>query len=249
MTGLDAAKLAQQYINAHHGSQRAQPTKGNLGSSASGTDEPHVRPNVTKVQKVAPEKPSVQFCYVPREEDTNVNRKSKTQYIEVTVNGQTFNALLDSGSSLSLIKIDHTSHVSFANLVSVQCVHGDLNQYPQVEVNVHVQDQTYLLSVAVVDDLPADMILGRDFPVLLELLHFPTDCVTTSNLVSIACLVVTRAQNKAGLQPLPDLHHSLLQGRTKGPRKTHQRRLEKGLGTPAPEIQTDGLEVHGWKVP
>lgn len=34
-----------------------------------------------------------------------------------------------------------------------------------------VQDQTYLLNVAVVDDLPADMILGRDLPVLTELLH------------------------------------------------------------------------------
>lgn len=179
-----------------------------------------------------------------------MNRKSKTQYIEVTVNGQTFNALMDSGSSLSLIKRDHTSHLSFANLVSVQCVHWDLNQYPQVEVNVHVQDQTYLLSVAVVDDLPADMILCRDFLVLLELFHFPTDCVTTSNLVNVACLVVTCAQHKAGLQPLPNLHHSLLQGRIKGPRKTHhQRRLEKGLGTPAPEIQTDGPEVHGLKVP
>lgn len=41
-TGLVAAKLAQQYINAHRGSQHAQHTKGNLGSSASGADEPHV---------------------------------------------------------------------------------------------------------------------------------------------------------------------------------------------------------------
>lgn len=53
------------------------------------------------------------------------------------------------------------SHVPFDNLVSVQCVHVDVKQYPQKEVNVCVQDQTYLLNVAIVDDLPADMIGKR----------------------------------------------------------------------------------------
>lgn len=142
------------------------------------------------------------------------------------------------------------SHVSFDNLVSVQCVHGDVKQYPQAEINVCVQDQTYLLNVAIVDDLPADMILVRDLPVLTELLHSAKNDVTTFVNVDVACPVVTRAQVKAGLQPLPDLHHSLPQGGTKGPRKTRrQRRLEKGLGTPAPKIQTEGLEIHDWQVP
>lgn len=62
--------------------------------------------------------------------------------------------------------------------------------------------------------------------------------------------VMTRVQAKAGLQPLPDLHSSLLQGGTKGPKKTRQqRRLFKYLGTPVSNISMEGLEVHGWQVP
>lgn len=114
---------------------------------------------------------------------------------------------------------------------------------------MRVQYQTYLLNVAIVDDLPADMNLGRDLPVLTELLHSAKDCVTTSDQVDVACPVVTRVQVKAGLQPLQDFHHCLLQDRTKCPRKTCCRQLEKGLGTPAPEIQIEGLEAHGCKVP
>ncbi len=36
---------------------------------------------------------------------------------------------------------------------------------------MEVQEQMYLLNVAIVDNLPADMILGRDLPVLYELLQ------------------------------------------------------------------------------
>ncbi len=55
-TGLDAAKLAQQYINAHRGSQRFQPTKGNFKSFPSGSDEPHVDSKAAHTWKVVPEK-------------------------------------------------------------------------------------------------------------------------------------------------------------------------------------------------
>lgn len=57
---------------------------------------------------------------------------------------------------------------------------------------------------------------------------------------------MTRAQAKAGLQPLPDLDSSLLQGGAKGQR---QRRLLKYMGTPVPKASMEGLEVHGWQVP
>ncbi|XP_053090965.1 uncharacterized protein LOC128318532 [Pangasianodon hypophthalmus] len=269
-TGLYAAKLAQQYINAHCGSQRSQPMKGNFKNAPSSFEGPQGGLNVIHGQKVAPEKRLVcfycqqpghkatvcpvrkskltGFCYVPGEEDIEEDNAHRTQYVQVTVNGQCLNALLDTGSSVSLLKRSHMPHVPFVKLVTVQCVHGDVKQYPQTDVNVCVQDQIYMLNVAIVDDLPADMILGRDLPVLTELLQSGKDCVNTS--ANVACPVVTRAQVKAGLQPLPDFHHSLLQGGTKGPRKTRrQRRLEKGLGAPAPKIQTEGLEVHGWKVP
>jgi hypothetical protein len=180
-TGLDAAKLAQQYINAHRDSQRSQPPKGNVKHFPSGSDKPHVDSKVVHTHDLAPEQKLVcyycqqpghkaivcpvrkakltSFCYVPREGDNELNIARNTQYIQVTVNGQCLNALLDTGSSLTLLKRCHMSHVPFVSLVNVQCVHGDVKQYPQTEITVCVQDQTYLMNVAIVDDLPADMIL------------------------------------------------------------------------------------------
>ncbi len=68
--------------------------------------------------------------------------------------------------------------------------------------------------------------------------------------MNLSCPAITRSQARAGLQPLSDLDGSLLQGGTKGPRKSHrQRRLEKYLGTPIAEVSVEGLGVNGWQVP
>lgn len=68
--------------------------------------------------------------------------------------------------------------------------------------------------------------------------------------MKVSCPAITRSQVRTGLQPLPDLDSSLLQGRTKGPKKSHrQRRLEKYPGTPASEASVEGLNVSGWQVP
>ncbi|KAL1259084.1 hypothetical protein QQF64_009661 [Cirrhinus molitorella] len=68
-------------------------------------------------------------------------------------------------------------------------------------------------------------------------------------LEQLPCPALTRAQARAGLQLLPDLD-SLLQGRTKGPKKSwRQRQLEKYLGTPTSDASVEGLEMNGWKVP
>lgn len=105
-TGLDAAKLAQQYINGHRGSQCSQPTKGNFRSFSSSSGEPHDVSDVAHAQKVAPEKRLVcfycqqpchratacpvrkskltGFCFVPRGEDIEANNVSKTQHVQVT---------------------------------------------------------------------------------------------------------------------------------------------------------------------
>lgn len=53
----------------------------------------------------------------------------------------------------------------------MQCVHEDVKRYPKAEVLVGVQEQMYLLNVAVVTSLLADMILGRDLPILSELVN------------------------------------------------------------------------------
>lgn len=175
-------------------------------------------------------------------------------FLDITVNGQVLKALLDTRSALSFIKSCHASKVDYTNVTGVQCIHGDIKRYPRrAEVLVGVQEQMYLLYVAVVPTLPADMSLGRDLPVLHELINEKGDQGTDiMNAMSPICPfpVMTRAQAKVGLQPLPDLDSSLLQSRVKGQKKTQrQHRLLKYLGTPVPKSSTGGLEVHGWQVP
>lgn len=65
----------------------------------------------------------------------------------------------------------------------------------------------------------------------------------------MSCRVLSRAQAKPALQPLPDLDDSLIQGGYK-PRKSRlQRPVEKHLGSPLSEFSTEGLDVKDWKIP
>ncbi len=277
-SGRAEAKLAQQYLNAHRGGPHTQPLKGivrgfpnnsgsergrvELSDNAQGPksmakdllcfycQQPGHKAAVCPARKAK----LTGFCYVPREGDSDFDSVGESQNVyDVIVNGQELKALLDTGSSLSLLKLCFVNNVNYVNTTSVQCIHGDIKQYPRAEVMVEVQEQMYLLNVAIVDNLPADIILGRDLPVLYELLQ-PTikdsEHSVTTTTVDLSCPALTRAQARAGLQPLPDLDSSLLQGGTKGPKKPRcQRRLEKYLGTPASDASVEGLEVNGWKVP
>lgn len=150
---------------------------------------------------------------------------------------------------MSLIKHGYIPEnaIDYMKTTSVQCVHGDKVKYPTAEVTLNINDQMYLLCFGVVDKLPADMVLGWDLPVLNDLINL---CDKPTNAVNvIACPVLTRAQAKTGLQPLPDLDDSRIQN-CKKPRKTCQQcRMAKLLGTQTPKVSTDGLEVRDWETP
>lgn len=93
--------------------------------------------------------------------------------VEVVLNGQKVRALVDTGSMQSLVRsdlvpVDLWSHTSIAQIC---CVHGEERQYPTAGVQVNVRGQAYILEVGVVDGLPYPMILGRDLPVLVDLLR------------------------------------------------------------------------------
>ncbi|KAL1246972.1 hypothetical protein QQF64_034274 [Cirrhinus molitorella] len=276
-TGLAAAKLALQYMNAHRRAPRTQPLKGTVQKQNTAGDGALPGPaggNIS-VQKPKSERQELVcfycqqpghkasvcpvrkakltgFCYVPREEDNDIDFGVESQMLcDVTVDGHSVKALLDTGSSLSLLKPGFVSKIDYATTTTIQCVHGDIRRYPRAEVVVCAQEQSFLMNVVIVDDLPGDMILGRDLPVLFELLQTTMNSDTvTSATVHKSCPVVTRAQAKEGLQPLPYLHCSLLQGGTKGPRKPRrQRRLEKYLGTPVPKVSVEGLKADDWRIP
>ena len=190
------------------------------------------------------------YCYVPREEDKLQKDNDATGCYNVMVNGQVLQALLDTGSVMSLIKACYVPEgsISYSHTTSIQCVHGDQKCYPMAEVTVTVNDLMYLLNVGVVADLPVDMVLGRDMPVLHDLLALP--CEGTEPVANVIGAVLTRAQAKAGLQPLPDFCDSLVEGGTKGPRKPRrQRRVEKYLGRPIVKPEAPGLKAPHWEIP
>lgn len=79
------------------------------------------------------------FCYAPKEEkDTDIGGEEQISQmlLDITVNGQSMKALLDTGSSLSLLKSRHVSNVNYASTMAVQCVHGVVKRYPWAEVFV-----------------------------------------------------------------------------------------------------------------
>ena len=92
---------------------------------------------------------------------------------------------------MSLVKRDlvNVSNIDYSDQSVIECVHGEQRMYPTVGLNVTINDQMYLLKVGVVECLSVDLILGRDFPILGELL-----ALNILKNVEISCPVITRAQ-------------------------------------------------------
>ena len=141
-------------------------------------------------------------------------RSEDASFHPVTVNGVQVLALLDNGSSMSPIKKCYLmdSVIDYGNKADIECVHGDQKSYPTSEVTIVVDGQAFLLQAGVIDHLGVDCILGRDLPILQDLI--------AGKQKAEMCAVVTRSQGKAGLEPLPDLDDDLCEGGSKGPRKS-----------------------------
>lgn len=170
----------------------------------------------------------------------------------MSFDGRSLHAMLDTGSAISLIKACHVANVCSDDTIDVKCVHGDVKSYLSTDVIVDIHGHKYLLTVAIFADLPANMILGNDLIILKKLLQNPIDSSVKDSEPDtfLSCSVVTGAKARARMQPLPDLDDSLLQGRSKCPRKTHRQRcIVKYLGSPIPEIDTKDLEEPSWKLP
>lgn len=264
INGLTAARLATQYQNARRGGPpRPQSTVARGSKVAERENEGNAslvnskglvcfycqQPG-HKASNCPIRKPKLSsLCYVPREGDiVKDNTELSDHLLEVMVNGQTVNALVDTGSVMSLIRRCHVQEnlIDYSNTNAIQCVHGEQKEYPTTEVTVFVNEQPYLMCVGVVEGLPVDMVLGWDMPVLDELLKMSGKCNAPT---TVSCPVLTRAKAKAGLQPLPDFDNSLIQGGNKPRKSRRQCRMEKYLGTPISEVSTEGLEVRDWKIP
>lgn len=119
--------------------------------------------------------------------------------IPVTVNGQPAHALVDTRSTQTLVKPHLLSGVmlNYGETICLGCAHGEEKIYTTVDVTIVVDNPAYLLSVGVVDKLAYDVVLGGDFPLLIELVYS----------VPKMCAVVTQSQSK-GLHTHADLFYS-----------------------------------------
>lgn len=166
-------------------------------------------------------------CYAPRPEERSREATTLHRYKTVTINGQQVTALLDSGSFMSLVKCNlvPVGTVDYQRQENILCVHGDERLYPKADVTAVINEQSYLVTVVVVEGLPVDAVLGWDLPILLDLLLETDEAEGIGSgergdvCMNVVCPVVTRAQAKADVQPLPGLDSSLCEGGTKGPRK------------------------------
>ncbi|XP_014835598.1 PREDICTED: zinc finger protein 394-like, partial [Poecilia mexicana] len=220
--GLTAAKLALQYMNARRGgaarfsnpaprpAQPAghqhyarEPSQEVKGTTSSVNQPSHGKPLICYYCQQLGHKASVcpikktKFtgsCYAPRTENQAGVKNFETRtHKTVTVNGQQVTALMDSGSSTSLIKesLVPVGCVNYEKKTEILCVNGDCHVYPKAEVTVIIDDQPYLLTVGVVKNLPFDVILGTDLPVMFHLLG---EVQTEGG--SVSCPGITRSQAK-----------------------------------------------------
>ncbi|XP_048881447.1 uncharacterized protein LOC125748837 [Brienomyrus brachyistius] len=165
----------------------------------------------------------------------------------VVLNGREVKALVDTGSMQSLVSSDLVPIQlrNYSVMTQLKCVHGEERMHPTARVYVQVFRQTYLLEVGVVDNLPYQMILGQDFPLLLDLVPGSGECNMT----------VTRAMAKKREEevPLPVLpfQNADIEAQPGKSRKTkRQRRQEKfqfgaaqGQGEVCPEMLEVPLEI------
>ncbi len=221
-TAEEAAKLAERYLAARRDAQRSFGGRSQRGPSKSGGEGGYAQGKVsfackqgdrTNKQEVrcyycgelGHTKP---FCpsrkvknsalsYVPCPHPPHESLQEHTTEIltQVLVNGQSAKALVDTGSTQTLVHDSLVPEDEYMtqNFSKVCCVHGEIREYPTAEIYLTVQGQTYLLHVAVSSHLPYEVVLGQDLPILCDLV---------SQVQS--CYAVTRAQSaRADFNELP----------------------------------------------
>ncbi|CAJ1064638.1 uncharacterized protein LOC120723181 [Xyrichtys novacula] len=198
------------------------------------------------------------LCSVPRPTMQEPGTQESGRKVPVLINGQREEALVDSGSFQTVVRASLVPREQWADeKADIGCVHGDVRPYPTAEVYLTVGGQTFLLSVALVPQLPYPVILGLDVPTLLDLVQdpqkqspLPTVCDEVleipgepeplqvksgenSGTEVKECHVVTRAQSARNtLSELPFYEAELEVGVEKLRRSRVQKRRDTFLGAP-----------------
>ena len=87
--------------------------------------------------------------------------RSRQTHIPVRVGGVDTQALLDSGSAVTLVRPDLAGEL-MDTTVPVTCVHGDLKFYPTTQINVQTPRGDAIVEAGVVPNLPVPLLVGTD---------------------------------------------------------------------------------------
>ncbi|KAL7882907.1 hypothetical protein SRHO_G00005650 [Serrasalmus rhombeus] len=97
-----------------------------------------------------------------------VHRGSQTEagsHCLLRVNGRAVRALMDSGSTITLL---HPAHLPWlrpsGETLPVSCMHGEIRHYPTARIRLEENKRHWPLTVGLVPDLPVPLLVGRDFP-------------------------------------------------------------------------------------
>ncbi|XP_063334794.1 uncharacterized protein si:ch211-282j22.3 isoform X1 [Pelmatolapia mariae] len=190
-----------------------------------------------------------QMCFVPRQSvEPKVEFENGFKMTLVEIDGKPLKALVDSGSTQTLVHRDFVpaNKVNNVETIPVCCIHGDERSYPTADLYIKVQGQTYILNIGVAENLPFPVVLGRDLPVLFDLLN-------PSHTCNVA---VTRAQAKKKeeslhpLRALPFYDADIETAPGKSRKSRRQRRQEKFLHTAVRAAPSTEPELPlGFKIP
>ena len=88
--------------------------------------------------------------------------------LPVRIGDQDAEALLDSGSAVTLLRPGLATGPRGAP-IPVSCVHGDSRNYPTTHIKVQTTRGTFEVLAGVVDNLPVPVLIGRDCPIFWRL--------------------------------------------------------------------------------
>ena len=153
----------------------------------------------------------------------------RVQIFDITVNGKPVRALLDTGSTQTLVRpyLVGQPDMLKGGRVRVCCVNGDEHEYPTVEICVRVQGQTYRLKAGIVKGLSHSDVLGQDVGILPELVQStrPVSMVATRGLTKRA--LADESDTQTLLDAMPFIQEISPPEKDREPKSRSQRRREK----------------------
>ena len=174
------------------------------------------------------------MCLVPRPGEAEIRHEQTIKMIDVDVNGTLLKALVDTGSDQTLVHREFVApNIVSTDTIPICCVHGDEKNYATADVYIKVEGQAYLLNIGVADNLPYPVILGRDLPILFDLLESYESQKSQKGIVAVTRAQAKRSDNEhlESLSTLPFYSEELetIPGKLRKTRQ--QRRQEKFLHT------------------